>query len=455
MRSNRLPLAFAVAAAVLPLGLLAPAAPEAVAASAATPGAPRLSSTDFPGTEEEVIAQRTIGTITARPAAGDTGVTAYRFSFDGIQERTVLAGPDGTAAIPVTVYDHFTFFRVSAVNAEGRRGPSTSWDLVARANTTPPAHRRGDANGDGLGDVLVIQDLGRGRGAMTNIYGRAEGFHTAVEVRDDNGYVQNPPVDRWVRTDLDGDGRTDLALVRQNSDGRVALYPTPSNEHNGYASFPATWTSPEPWAIAEMRFTAGDFDGDGKGDVAMLRDGQVLVSSAGAAPVVWLSGIAAGSQIVGGDFDGDGRADLAVASGGARTALTSYPSTGSAFATGHRHWELAGLATANYAAGDFDGDGRADLLALVDSGNGDSSVLGFRAVRGFEPEQHWRGAVPASAVLDLGDHNADGRADLALVANDAQGAVQVWSFVSNGTAESLRTRFAPRMESWPVVRHFG
>ena len=119
-----------------------------------------------------------------------------------------------------------------------------------------------------------------------------------------------------------------------------------------------------PLVVNNVRSRA-DFDGDGKTDFAVFRNGNWFVqkSTGGFQGAQWG---AAGDQIVPGDYDGDGKTDYAV-----------YRAT----ATGGTNFfvVLSGTATfrgANWGAtgdiaraGDFDGDGKTDIAVYRPSTN--------------------------------------------------------------------------------------
>jgi hypothetical protein len=122
----------------------------------------------------------------------------------------------------------------------------------------------------------------------------------------------------------------------------------------------------------------GDFDGDGKADLAIWRPGDgvwyVLTSSSGysySAQFLRQWGIGSlGDKPFVGDFDGDGRADLAVwrASNGTWYWITS--STNFAYANARAaQWGRASLGDIPMLA-DFDGDGRSDLVIFRASPSG-------------------------------------------------------------------------------------
>jgi hypothetical protein len=159
------------------------------------------------------------------------------------------------------------------------------------------------------------------------------------------------------------------------------------------------------------------------------------------------------------DFNGDGAADLAIGTPGeslgaaesAGVVHVLYGSAGGLTATGSQLWSqdspgVAGRAEAGdgfgsaLAAGDFNGDGRAELAVGVpgeDQGRGVAQVLGGSAAgltaRG---SRLWSQATPGVAgvaepgdgfggQLAAGDLNGDGRADLAIaVASEDVGSAK-------------------------------
>src|SRR5712691_3967337 len=162
---------------------------------------------------------------------------------------------------------------------------------------------------------------------------------------------------------------------------------------------------------------------------AIVRHGIVLVlllallepAEAGAAsrgplfpnPVI---GIRAGGIAVG-DFDGDGRADLAI-SDAATDEVVIEPGRGDAtFAPDRRY--AVGSGPGQLVVGDFNGDGKQDL-AVVDEDlpgsvdHGEISILLGLGDGSFAPQTRLAvGNGPRG--ITVGDFNGDGRQDLAVV----------------------------------------
>jgi hypothetical protein len=160
--------------------------------------------------------------------------------------------------------------------------------------------------------------------------------------------------------DFNGDGRTDL-LIGGSSGVTVLL-----GIGNG-AFVPALGS---PFGSAAGSVAVGDFNGDGKLDLA-------VANVAGNNVTVWLGNgsggftVSAGSPFPTGnspssiavaDFNGDGRLDLAVANALSNdvTILLGMGNGGFTGATGSPF--AGGKNPLSVAAGDFNGDGRPDLV---------------------------------------------------------------------------------------------
>ena len=211
----------------------------------------------------------------------------------------------------------------------------------------------GDLDGDGYADLVVSAEVIDQSGHI-HLYHGGGNWPTSSPSQT----LQNPEGQTvaffghaMVGGDLDGDGRSDLVVgaeiedgVGVFSDGKVFVYP-------GEASDPVLpalprWTLENPGRQEQGYFgnalAIGDFDGDGYADLAVAARqqdaiGRVFVYRGGPAGVasppsatlddpVITSNAGFGYALAAGDFDGDGYADLAVAA--AFEAGTAGPSVG-------------------------------------------------------------------------------------------------------------------------------
>ncbi|MEU4193716.1 RICIN domain-containing protein [Kribbella sp. NPDC026611] len=444
------------------------------------PATPVVQSTDFPN-GEPVLQIRTAGTVTFKiGSAADTDVAEFLFGYAQDKMTMRVKAVNGTASIPVTLttdpVTHIpaaTLF-VKAVDRAGNLSDKfKQWSLQA-LDDAPPAvtHVRNDVNGDGRADISAVVDQGYGRTTVWNFDSRRDSTYypgyIGWDSREGSGF--NLYRTRPVQADLDGDGRTDLALFREGAGRTNYLYKLIS-DGNRYDSPPAVWTNASDavrYPLSTARMIGGDVDGDGKDDLVVQNAGstnwsaQVFRGADLAHPSIWATAATGNpwpaSTPLLADVDGDHKLDLLSMRNlsGCRTTVELYRSTGSAFAAaqtiydsgaGGFCWEKSRPAVA-----DVDGDGKDDIVALYEYGvSGSQTDAGLTVFRStgtaLTPSTWWRRTVDldlSKATLTTGDYNADGKDDAAVLYAGGTAPVdrQLFSFTSSGTA------FADKVLGW-------
>lgn len=227
-----------------------------------------------------------------------------------------------------------------------------------------------------------------------------------VTLPNDGGWVE------LVDGDFNGDGRGDVAAL--STAGRWWVTITPAS---GPASAPAAWGS-IPTGIAWRFFTAGDFDADGRDDIAAWNptsgEWRVLMSTGTSFTTVafgnWSPTTDWTTPLVG-DFDGDGRSDLA-----ARDVATASwwigRSDGTSFTSSMWRRQRSEIEWRFVKAGDFNGDGRSDI-ATWNARSGAWRVLTSTGT-GFTNTKfdNWNKTAAWGDVV-VGDFDGDGRSDIA------------------------------------------
>jgi FG-GAP-like repeat len=444
-----------------------------------TPGQPTLSSSDLPAYPGAPAAAATVGApvvVTATPAAGDADIRGYYVGVGAVETvptTWVPAGAGGVAAIPVVpVVSGIAknFLTVLAVDAAGNRAPVPLSAADApgtrqfRANPATGARGRGDTTGDGLGDLAGLLDAGGGRTALVNLDTAAGGgavLTPALPLTTDPNVF---PVARLVpvRGDFNGDGRADIAAFRDDGGCRTTLWWWLS-DGNGYrpSTGPLWDGGPSNWCLANApKVVAGDLTGDGRADIgafySYLNNRVKLWVWPGSAtgtgfdpPALWWdSGIGnweySHFQAAAGDVDGDGDDDIVQLYdyNNCSSATILFTSGRTTITAAFRTWrsadnEFCWARLSKPLVGDLDGDGRADVSALYDLGNGtwEPITVFAAAPAAVQVTAAHTLTVPGRIRPAMADYTGDGRPDIGLLSNDGASATSIWVAPQSGAAD--------------------
>jgi hypothetical protein len=227
--------------------------------------------------------------------------------------------------------------------------------------------------------------------------------------------------------DFNGDGKPDLAVANGTGSGTVSVL-----LGNGDGTFQApeklaVGASPTALAVADLR-------GDGKQDLVVV-DGATTVSvllGNGDGTFQPPQPFAAGNEpasVVVGDFNGDHIPDLAVADSADGTVSVLLGNGDGTFQKPHAF--AAGLNPDVVVAGDFSGDGKLDLAVAGHNSNTISVLLG-NGDGTFQMPQQTAPVGFDTHALAVGDLNGDGKPDIA-VTNQQAGTVSVLLANGDGT----------------------
>ena len=189
---------------------------------------------------------------------------------------------------------------------------------------------------------------------------------------------------------------------------------------------------------------AGDFNSDGKPDLAVANYGNPSANDDGSVSILLGNGdgtfqpannSAAGKNPVSiavGDFNSDNRLDVVVANNGNDTVSVLLANGDGTFQT---HVDYAtGIGPRSVTTGEFNGDGRLDLV-VANRGSVSVSVILGNGDGTFQPHVDYSGTVSVNSVA-VADFNSDGRADLAVAGGSASGIVTILLGNGDGTFQS-------------------
>jgi FG-GAP-like repeat len=297
--------------------------------------------------------------------------------------------------------------------------------------------KRGDFNGDGRGDIVTFS---RGTGYRDVFVALSDGQRfngTGVKWHDSFAVGDEVPE----VGDFNCDGRDDIVRFTRGSkaDVFVAL-----SDGTRFSSTGALWhesfaAGNEVPMVGDFNGDGCDdiatFTRGSAGDVFVaLSNGHTFVGSG----IRWHDSFAVDDEVPAvGDFNGDGRDDIATFTRTHSLVVTKRVfvalSDGKRFNGNGVNWGEVSLWFTHYvpAVGDFNGDGRDDIARFTRGSDADVSV-GLSDGKRFNVSSKWHDQFAAGTELPgTGDFNGDGRDDIVTFTRGS--AADVFVALSDGT----------------------
>jgi hypothetical protein len=271
-----------------------------------------------------VVTYGSYGTL--RAISGDTGAEIWNVVGQQLQGQgaVALGDIDNDGIVEIIAC---TVNEVKAFEHDGTlkwTSPYTRWDMVGTSDMPAIADMDGDGNPEIIVGRVILTNTGALRG--TGSYGMGASANVGASS---------------FAADLDGDGAQEVVTgnALYDIDGNALWY---NGEEDGYV------------AVA-------DFDGDGQGEIVVMRSGNVRLQDTDGT-VLWRTSVSGAAYGYGGpptvaDFDGDGQPEIGVAGRSNYTVLETDGST---------LWERAtqdgSSGNTGSAVFDFEGDGVAEVV---------------------------------------------------------------------------------------------
>ncbi|MFD5430251.1 FG-GAP-like repeat-containing protein [Streptomyces sp. NPDC127084] len=410
--------------------------------------------------------------------ASNAGKTLWSTKTSGNSGAKAVVGSDGN----LVVYgaDGSTKLWESKTTAPGGyallqdRGNLVIYNAKSQAQWSSGTAIRHDHNGDGRSDMGLWYAFTAGTDATYTVMSNSDGsFKTPYKSFAAAAGAWEAKSMKFVTGDFNGDGRGDMAALYGYSDTSIKLWTALGNADGGFGTPFASWAVPKGvMHTSYMTPQAGDFNGDGRDDIAVwyaYPDGTSKLftytstvsggfnkpfDSWSAPSGTWLRNRC---KFVTGDFNGDGRDDIGVFYGQGDDTVRNHTFLGTVtggFDRPTSWWYTASLDwdRATPHAGDFNGDGRDDAMIWYDYADGSDKVSTFIAES--EPDDRFGSAFVSlssnagnwdikRSQLVIGDYNGDGRDDIGAMYHQPDDSVRMWTWTAKEDA-----KFNGALASW-------
>ncbi len=270
-------------------------------------------------------------------------------------------------------------------------------------------------------------------------------------------YIETAPVTNSKRGlgslcagDFNGDGSDELAVASLEPGQFIDFYSIKDRTFTASEPFQSLSTL-MPDSDIGLHAAAGDFNGDGRDELAISADrsndrtiileysGGKMGPAAAESQLIGIFGVSGhGANIAAGDFDGNGRDDIAIASDGGGETVKIFSYFNGLTKPAEKIAELADYFngttdSTSIAAGDFDGNGRDELVLSSLHGGVSVKVLRYE-MNSFDTENpmgefsvDWEDRYEGARVA-TGDFDGDGVDELAMSTTGGKGALWIFKY---------------------------
>ena len=283
------------------------------------------------------------------------------------------------------------------------------------SNVQGPGLALGDFNVDGKIDVVQTNVL---TPAVVSVaLGNGDGtFQSSLK---STGVWQYSYFDAVAAADFNGDGFPDIVTTSGLNNSLTVM--------RGFGNGLFDTSTQLNFSGISGPITVGDFDGNGTADIAAANGGLWVLLGNGSGTFVAPTNFAAGTgitayNVVAGDFNSDGKLDLATSNENAASGTNNvslFLNNGNGTFQFSSSYAIVGRQTGRgLQVGDFNGDGKLDLVT-ANRASGTVTVLENNGNGGFAGAVNFSllGGISTPQYLAVGDFNGDGKSDL-ITSND-------------------------------------
>ena len=337
-------------------------------------------------------------TVKAKDAAGNLSAPATtQIAVPDLQRNTIRAdfngdGKDDVLVAHISGTDAVNYW-VSTSTGSGLNAP-VLWSSQPTFSWSNERIVAADIDGDGKSDLVVMHKSGTDGVNLWWFRSTGTSFADPVLLGSPTGLTAGFSYNysKLTAADYNGDGKDDVAIAHLSGTDAVNYWVFTSTGSGLNA--PVKWSYQSTFSWNNEQVVSADIDGDGKRDLIVMHrtgtDGVNLwwfqsTGTSFASPVLVLSPAFSydSSKITAADFNGDGKGDVAIAhiSGTDAVNYWVFTSTGSGLNAPVKWSYQANFSWSNerIVPADIDGDGKSDLIVMHKSGTDGVNLWWFQS----------------------------------------------------------------------------